>query len=183
MFSVSNSTPIFVKIPLEFFIYIVYHKIDVMSNNISIRRITMKKFLSAISILVLLIALFATQVSAATYIGQYNFDFAVEENMNVGTTTVTNTNMWHFQYTIGSISSNANYSNKDEYKFIFSLGADLSGDDGDKRGFIGDFLIQSNGKKIESGNNGRTSIWNIKEPLSRLLYQKALKLSYYAGNW
>ena len=123
----------------------------------------MKKILSAISMLVLLIALFATQVSAATYIGQYNFDFAVEENMNVGTTTVTNTNTWHFEYTIGSISSNANYSNKEEYKFIFTLGADLSGDAGNKRGFIGNFLIQSNGKKIESGNNLRTSIWNIKD--------------------
>lgn len=137
--------------------------VDVMSNNILVRRIAMKKFLSAMSILVLLIALFATQVSAATNIGQYSFDFAEEENMNVATTTITNTSTWAFESTIGSISSNATYSNKEEYKFILTLTTDLSGDAGNKRGFIGNFVIQSNGNKIESANNWRTSIWNIKD--------------------
>lgn len=163
MSSVSNSTPIFVKISLELSIYIVYHMVDIMSNNISVRRITMRKFLSAMSILVMLIALFATQVSAATGIGQYQFNFAVEENMNVATTTITNTSTWAFESTIGSISSNATYSNKEEYKFILTLATDLSGDAGNKRGFIGNFVIQSNGNKIESANNWRTSIWNIKD--------------------
>lgn len=121
----------------------------------------MKKRISIIMVSVLLMLLFVVQASAATTIKHYSFEIVEENGINIATTTVTSTSAWHFADTISTICGDANYSDKSQYKFVFNIVNEISGDLGNSMKFIGDFTIKSQGVNLLSANPWRTSIWNI----------------------
>ena len=127
----------------------------------------MKRFLSVIATLMMLMCVLATQISAATTIGRFNFEIVSENGMNVATAKMGAA--WEFESTIGTISKDASYSDKTQYKFIINFSSDVSGDAGTALGFVGDFTLKSSGAVFNSSNPWKSSIWNVKNAGSLVL--------------
>ncbi len=121
----------------------------------------MKKILSTFAVLMMLMCMLITQVSGATTIGYQSYEIVSENGINVATTTIDAT--WKFTASVGEISADASYSDKTQYKFIYNLANDVSGNAGAALPFIGDFEIKSNGFSLISTNPWNLSVWNIKD--------------------